>query len=82
MDRCEDFPCCGHEMGCCPSYNESGVQLDMKCTCGASIPVNNRFSLCDSCLELPDPFESYGPYGPEDEIYEGEEPYYDGPIDD
>lgn len=21
VSRCEDFPCCGHELGCCPSYD-------------------------------------------------------------
>ncbi len=26
---CEDFPCCGHEPGCCPDFDESGRQLNM-----------------------------------------------------
>lgn len=46
---CEDFPCCGHEQGCCPDYDESGRQLNMKCTCGASVPLSSRSSLCDGC---------------------------------
>jgi hypothetical protein len=50
MARCEDYPCCGHEMGCCPNYDSAGRQLDMVCTCGARLPVTNRSSLCDSCL--------------------------------
>lgn len=50
MAMCEDFPCCGHELGCCPRFDESGRQLDMVCTCGARLPVNNRFSICDGCL--------------------------------
>lgn len=50
MARCEDFPCCGHESGCCPSYDEDGNQIDMKCTCGASVPLNSRSSLCSTCL--------------------------------
>lgn len=50
MARCEDYPCCGHEDGCCPDYDESGNQLNMRCTCGAVLPLNNRYSLCDSCL--------------------------------
>ncbi len=50
MPRCEDFPCCGHELGCCPNYDESGKQLDMVCTCGARLPVNNRYSICESCM--------------------------------
>jgi hypothetical protein len=51
MSRCEDFPCCGHELGCCPDFDESGQQLNMKCTCGATLPVDARYSICDVCLE-------------------------------
>lgn len=51
MPRCEDFPCCGHELGCCPSYDNTGRQLDMVCTCGAQLPVSNRYSICDTCLK-------------------------------
>jgi hypothetical protein len=47
---CEDFPCCGHELGCCPSYDEDGQQLDMVCTCGARLPVNSTYSICNSCM--------------------------------
>jgi hypothetical protein len=47
---CEDFPCCGHEAGCCPDFDESGNQLNMKCTCGATLPLNSRFSICGGCL--------------------------------
>ena len=47
---CEDFPCCGHELGCCPDFDESGKQLNMICTCGAVLPVSNGSSLCDFCI--------------------------------
>jgi hypothetical protein len=47
---CEDFPCCGHEMGCCPRFDDAGRQLDMVCTCGARLPVNNPTSICNGCL--------------------------------
>ena len=50
MARCEDYPCCGHEAGCCPRYDEAGKQLDMVCTCGARLPVTSRYSICDACL--------------------------------
>lgn len=51
MPRCEDFPCCGHEAGCCPDFDpETGKQLNMRCTCGAKLPVNNRSSICNTCL--------------------------------
>jgi hypothetical protein len=63
---CEDFPCCGHESGCCPDYDSSGRQLNMRCICGATLPLNNRSSLCDGCLSDED-YEDY-----EDEDYEDE----------
>ena len=55
MARCEDYPCCGHELGCCPDYDEeTGEQLNMKCVCGATLPIDNGSSLCDGCLHDPD----------------------------
>jgi len=58
---CEDYPCCGHEAGCCPDYDESGKQLNMVCVCGAKLPVDNPSSLCDHCLSH-DPDDPYGAY--------------------
>lgn len=55
MARCEDYPCCGHEAGCCPDYDENGRQLNMKCVCGATVPLGSRSSLCHSCLMADDP---------------------------
>jgi hypothetical protein len=54
--QCEDYPCCGHEPGCCPARDENGRQLDMKCVCGASVPLNSRSSLCRSCLQAPEDY--------------------------
>lgn len=48
--RCEDFPCCGHEPGCCPDRDESGRQTNMVCVCGAKLPLRSRFSICEPCL--------------------------------
>lgn len=48
---CEDYPCCGHELGCCPDFDESGRQMNMKCVCGATVPLHNSSSLCDGCLQ-------------------------------
>ncbi len=56
---CEDFPCCGHESGCCPDFDESGRQLDMKCVCGASVPLTSRSSLCSGCLRWPYDSDGY-----------------------
>lgn len=54
MARCEDFPCCGHERDCCPSYSDAGEQLDIVCTCGARLPINSRYSICDGCMSYGD----------------------------
>jgi hypothetical protein len=70
MSRCEDFPCCGHELGCCPDFDESGKQLNMKCTCGATVPLGSRYSICDGCLNRPDPDD---PFMIDLEDYEDEE---------
>lgn len=66
---CEDYPCCGHEVGCCPDYDEAGKQLNMKCVCGATVPLGSRSSLCEGCLSRPDPDDpgSYDYDGPDDE---------------
>lgn len=50
MARCEDFPCCGHELGCCPDFDEAGRQLNMKCVCGATVPLTSRYSICEGCM--------------------------------
>jgi hypothetical protein len=47
---CEDYPCCGHESGCCPDFDEDGKQINMKCTCGATVPLRSRFSICSDCM--------------------------------
>lgn len=60
MAKCEDYPCCGHESGCCPDYNkEIGKQLNIKCTCGATLPINSRYSICDSCLNRDEYADNY-----------------------
>lgn len=65
MATCEDFPCCGHELGCCPDFDpETGKQLNMKCVCGATLPLNNPTSLCAGCLRDPDDPDAY--YGGEE----------------
>jgi hypothetical protein len=68
MARCEDFPCCGHEPGCCPSFDDDGNQLDMVCTCGARLPVTNRYSICDSCMRSDDEDDGYYEESDEDDF--------------
>lgn len=48
---CQDFPCCGHEMGCCPDYDASGRQLNMVCVCGAKLRVDAPYSICHHCMK-------------------------------
>lgn len=45
MARCEDFPCCGHELNGCPS--EDGTYPC--CICYGPLPKNARSSICVSC---------------------------------
>lgn len=74
MSRCEDFPCCGHELGCCPDFDESGRQLNMKCTCGATVPIDSRYSICEGCIERARREEGDGWYDDEHgNDYEGDE---------
>jgi hypothetical protein len=77
--RCEDFPCCGHEAGCCPDFDESGRQVNIRCTCGAVLPVDARYSICDSCL---DAGEDYGePDEYVDEDYDDEPDQFRDDVD-
>ena len=55
MSYCLDWPCCGHEPGCCPDFDADGNQLNMKCICGATVPITSRYSLCSTCLTTPEP---------------------------
>lgn len=76
---CEDFPCCDHEAGCCPDFDASGNQLNMRCVCGAVLPITSRVSLCDSCLmDHQTEDEDWG--DDEDSPYEDED--YDGQPDE
>lgn len=68
MAYCEDFPCCGHEQGCCPDFDEAGNQLNMKCICGATVPINSRSSLCRTCLRIDENGEMME--HPSDDLYE------------
>lgn len=62
MARCEDFPCCGHEPGCCPDFDSAGRQLNMKCICGATLPLNSRYSICETCMNRPSLEDGWSAY--------------------
>lgn len=72
MSRCIDWPCCGHESGCCPDFDDDGNQLNMVCVCGAKLPVNNRYSICDSCMNSDEEGDGrdYGYGGGRDDNYD------------
>lgn len=48
--RCEDFPCCGHEAGDCPSHDAQGNEVWSCAGCHGKLPKNSRSSLCPRCL--------------------------------
>jgi hypothetical protein len=75
MARCEDFPCCGHEDGCCPDYDASGRQLNIKCICGATLPLDSPCSICDTCLRAGEDFdyEDTDRYGEEEDFEDFED---------
>ena len=88
MARCEDFPCCGHEAGCCPDFDDDGRQLNMKCTCGATVPLSSRSSICPRCLGDDDEFDQFDcdeddEFDDDDEDREPDEPddSMDGDLD-
>ena len=46
---CEDYPCCGHEDGGCPTTLKNG-ELRYPCaTCGKRLPKNSPSSICNAC---------------------------------
>jgi len=47
--RCEDYPCCGHEAGDCPSIDEDGNQRWTCVSCGTILPLNASSSICSKC---------------------------------
>lgn len=64
---CEDFPCCGHELGCCPDF-VNGRQINMVCVCGARLPINNPTSICNACLRDDDDDYGHERYEDEDDV--------------
>jgi transposase-like protein len=46
---CEDFPCCGHEAGDCPTRDSKGRERWKCVDCGKRLSVNATSSLCEAC---------------------------------
>lgn len=74
---CEDFPCCGHDI--CPDFDSSGRQLNMRCVCGAEVPLSSRYSICAGCLRGDDEDREYDEdYDDnDDEDYDDDYPEHD-----
>ena len=51
MSKCEDWPCCGHEAGCCPSIDNDGNEINYCCECKNELPEGSSSSLCYSCQQ-------------------------------
>ena len=50
--RCEDWPCCGHEAGDCPSRDpKTGAEVWSCAGCRGKLPKNSRSSLCPRCIK-------------------------------
>lgn len=47
--RCEDYPCCGHEDGDCPSRDEDGNEIWSCASCGGKLPLKASSSICHRC---------------------------------
>lgn len=62
---CEDYPCCGHDI--CPDFDDDGRQLNMRCVCGAVVPLDSPSSLCPSCLRRGDPEDPESTWDEEDD---------------
>ena len=72
---CEAFPWCGDEFGCCPDFDESGKQLNMKCICGAEVPLSSRSSLCQGCLPRAISSDEFSAEEEMDEYYDNIDEY-------
>jgi ribosomal protein S14 len=62
---CEDYPCCGHEAGDCPTVDEKGRERWTCTECGRRLPLNSPSSICKRCLRRLDRrgsegFDDYG----------------------
>ena len=61
---CEDFPCCGHERGDCPTRDSKGRERWTCVECGKRLSVKARSSICDKCQramrmrEYDEPFDN------------------------
>jgi hypothetical protein len=69
--RCEDYPCCGHEAGDCPSRDSEGNEVWSCAGCGAKLPKNSKSSLCRRCISRANHLDKEDPTGQDSENYFG-----------
>ena len=46
---CEDYPCCGHEAGDCPTRDSKGNERWTCVCCGKRLPLKASSSICARC---------------------------------
>ena len=46
---CEDYPCCGHEPGDCPTVDSKGRERWRCVECGKPLPLTAASSICKTC---------------------------------
>jgi hypothetical protein len=46
---CEDYPCCGHADGDCPTIDEDGHRRWTCVICGGTLPRNYYSAVCHDC---------------------------------
>ncbi len=61
MNRCEDYPCCGHEDGGCP--DKDGCYSC--CDCGCKLPKDATSAMCASCRK-----DMYASFDRDDAYYD------------
>ena len=51
MNRCEDFPCCGHALNECPRIDSKGRERWTCVECGKPLRLNASSSICPKCTK-------------------------------
>ena len=47
---CEDYPCCGHEPGDCPTYDSKGRAVYRCAICRRQLKPGATSSICQPCI--------------------------------
>ena len=71
MARCEDYPCCGHESGDCPTVDAKGNERWTCVECGKRLPLKAPSSICSGCQRRMKRQRWADPYGDFDHSMNG-----------